>query len=83
MPRDREGNRAVRGMRCEAHRSRERGAWNRADLCEQGLKRNTNGLQGMSNNNELNWTETDETSTDLTLSIYDLSGSYVGVMALS
>jgi len=37
----------------------------------------------MSNNNELNWTETDETSTDLTLSIYDLSGSYVGVMALS
>jgi hypothetical protein len=38
----------------------------------------------MSNNNELNWTETqNETSTDLTLSVYDLCGSYVGVMALS
>lgn len=38
----------------------------------------------MSNNNELNWTETEtETSTDLTLSIYDFSGSFVGVMALS
>lgn len=37
----------------------------------------------MSNNNELNWTETDETSTDLTLSIYDLTGSFHGVMALS
>jgi hypothetical protein len=37
----------------------------------------------MSNNNELNWAETDETSTDLTLSIYDLGGSFHGVMALS
>ena len=38
----------------------------------------------MSNNNELNWTETEnETSTDLTLSIYDFSGSFVGEMALS
>ena len=73
----------MRGMRCKAHRSRKRGAWDRADLCGQGLKRNANGLQGMSNNNELNWTETDETSTDLTLSIYDLSGSFHGVMALN
>ena len=47
-------------------------------------KCNTYGLYNMSNNNELNWTETqNETSTDLTLSVYDLSGSYVGVMALS
>lgn len=38
----------------------------------------------MSNNNELNWTETqDETFTDLTLSIYDLCGSFYGEVVLS
>lgn len=51
---------------------------------QAGSDGNTYGLQIMSNNNELNWTETqNETSTDLTLSVYDISGSYVGVMALS
>lgn len=35
-------------------------------------------------NNELSWTETQtETSTDLTLSVYDLCGSYHGEIALS
>ncbi len=48
------------------------------------MKRNTSGLQDMSNNNELNWTETqDETFTDLTLSIYDFSGSFYGEVVLS
>ena len=54
-------------------------------MCKQTLKKcNTYGLYNMSNNNELNWTETqNETSTDLTLSVYDFCGAYVGEMALS
>jgi hypothetical protein len=35
------------------------------------------------NNHEPEMTETNETATDLVLSVYDLFGSYVGEMALS
>ena len=70
-------------LRGKAHRSRQRGAWNRADLCEAGLKTYELLLNAM-NNHEPELTETNATATDLMLSIYDsFSGSYLGEMALS
>ena len=52
-------------------------------MCEAGLKTYETALKAMNKQHDPEMTETNETATDLMLSVYDLFGSYVGEMALS